>query len=60
MHNSRIVSEFSLAEKPTPPTHNHTPTLPTTPNSLLPSLSSLHPCSFCAEHLSKVSELRKR
>lgn len=55
MHDSRRVSEFALAQKHTPNTAL-SPS-PNTPYTLSPNTPS---CSFCAEHLSKVSELRKR
>ena len=50
MDRSRLVSEFFLREKNTPATLSP-------PH---PTLATLTPCSFCAEHLAKVSELRKR
>ena len=45
MHHSQFISEFSLREKHTPST-----TSPSQPST----------CEFCREHLSKVSELRKK
>lgn len=54
MDLSRRVSEFALAQK-------HTPATALSPNT--PSLTPSSPpqsCQFCAEHLAKVSELRRR